>query len=134
MAGFIKAGIDEQLARYERHDRKTWQLKQKSKISKRTQAELVERKKILDREKITLTRSKKQAEEQLKLLTAKRLGVPVLQLKDDLTGKLKQAGEEMNTQCEALIRLNQVRSKNLDLAKHLHQRLTRAADGETPAA
>jgi energy-coupling factor transporter ATP-binding protein EcfA2 len=132
MAGFIKASIDEKLARYERHDRKTWQLKQKSKTSKRRQAELIETKKILDREKITLTSSKKQAEEQLKLLTAKRLGVPVLQLKDDLAGKLEQAGEEMNTQCETLIRLNQVRSKNLDLAKHLHQRLTRAADVETP--
>ncbi|MGD9249199.1 MAG: SbcC/MukB-like Walker B domain-containing protein, partial [Desulfobacteraceae bacterium] len=132
MAGFITAGIDEQLAQYERHDRKSWHLKQKSKTSELRRAELFETKKVLDREKINLTRRKIQAEEQLSLLKAKRLGVPVLQLKDDLVKQLEQAGEEMNTHCEALIRLNQVRSKNLDLIVHLHQRLKRTMDEKTP--
>ncbi|MGD8837613.1 MAG: ATP-binding protein, partial [Desulfobacteraceae bacterium] len=51
MAGFITAGIDEQLAQYERHDRKSWHLKQKSKTSELRRAELFETKKVLDREK-----------------------------------------------------------------------------------
>jgi energy-coupling factor transporter ATP-binding protein EcfA2 len=132
---FITTAGDEQLARYEHNDRKAGQLQRQFEAARQKRSRLIETTRILEREKNTLVREEKQTAEQLSLLEAQRLGVPVLKLKDDLERELLRLDDEMNTRSESLIRLNQIRKSNRDLSVKLGQLLTRAqasASAELP--
>lgn len=126
MAFFIEAAVDEQLARYEHNDRRAAQLQRQCEMAKRERSELVEATRILEREKNTLARDEKQTTDQLSLLEAQRLGVPVLKLKDDLERELGRLGDDLLARSNALIQANVVRKNNRDLAARLGQFAARA--------
>ncbi|KJS30317.1 MAG: hypothetical protein VR64_16565 [Desulfatitalea sp. BRH_c12] len=126
MALFTATAIDEQLARYEHLDRKAAQLQRQSETAKQERAELVEATRILTREKNTLTHDEKQMADQLSLLEAQRLGVPVLKLKDDLERELGRLAHELSERAHTLIQSNAVRKNNRDVTARLGQLLAHA--------
>lgn len=126
MGLLITTAIDEQLARYEQNDRKVAKLQRDLETAKREQSALMEATRILERDKRTLARDEKQMAEQLSLLEAQRLGVPVLKLKDDLEREMGRLDNELAARSEALIRLDLVRKNNRDLAVRLGQLIKQA--------
>jgi energy-coupling factor transporter ATP-binding protein EcfA2 len=126
MALFIATAGDEQLARYEQNDRRAAQLQRQFEAARRESAERAEKTRILEREKNTLIRDGKQMADQLSMLEAQRLGVPVLKLKDDLERELARLGDDLRARSTALMQTNAVRANNRDLSGRLAQLLSRA--------
>jgi energy-coupling factor transporter ATP-binding protein EcfA2 len=126
MALFIATAQDEQLARYEQNDRRAAQLQRQSEAARQERLALIETTRILEREKNTLIRNGVQMADQLSLLEAQRLGVPVLKRKDDLEREAVRRNAEMIERSNALIQSNAVRKNNRDLAVRLDQLLSRA--------
>jgi hypothetical protein len=121
MTLFIATAADEQLARYEQHDRRVAHLQRQAEANKKERIELKEATHILERKKSSLSRDEKQMADQLSLLEAQRLGVPVLKLKDDLERELGRLGDEMIARSNLLIQSNAVRKNNRELAARLNQ-------------
>ena len=131
MALFIDTAVDGQLALYESHDRKTAQLRRQLAAAQHEQSEVVETTRILEREKNNLVHEERQTAERLRFLEAQRLGIPVLQLKDDLEQKLKSINEEVIARSSELIQSNTTRKNNRELAVRLGQFLT---SGQLPSS
>jgi energy-coupling factor transporter ATP-binding protein EcfA2 len=126
MTLFIGTAQDEQLARYEQCSRRAAHLQRQREAAKQERAELGEAIRLLERDKKALTRDETQTADQLSLLEAQRLGVPVLKLKDELERELARLDEEVIARSSALITINAARKTNRDLADRLGQLLGQA--------
>lgn len=129
MTDFIGAAIDDQLARYEMADRRLGQLQRQDDTATRQRAERAETNQALERERNILSRNEQQTSDQLSLLEAQRMGVPVLKLKDDLERERDRLGETMNACVGSLIEMDRVRRNNRERVLKLAVTRSRGQDG-----